>query len=442
MRDYEDLLRRVLKIIGEDRREEVEEEVERRMVEDPRLTRLGALYVVAGELGVFESLRRGVSTVALSKLVGGLGSVNIEARVIGLSRIVRRGQTTLYLRLADSTGVVDAAAWGPAVSKLETLNLGVGAGILVENAFTRERPDGSVEVLLGDQAEVSMAGAGLPPLSQFFKDLGEVFETRGAIDFRAVVLGLSEARRVNVRGEETGVRDVLLGWRGVKAELSLWRELADVLDESSVGREIYVAGAKWSPAGRITTSSRTGILLPDHGPAEPRLIKVERDLHQPNLLLGITGEGVERIYSENIRPGEVVLVKGFKYVHTGRSWVLVPGRFEPWRGEYEARPKPLSIRDLRVGMVDVYTEGELLSKSPLTRLSTRRGEIEFSSCWIRDETGSIFCKAWGGAASMLAGLEEGWRVALYLVRVLGNPWGEREIHIGEDSLAAPSSEPN
>lgn len=441
MRDYEELLRRVLRVVGEERREEVEGEVERRIAEDPRLTRLGALYVVAGELGIFENLKQSVSTVVLSKLVGGLGSVNIEARIIGLSKTSRRGETMIYLRLADSTGVVDAAAWGSAAEQIETLRIGVGGAILVRNAFTKERPDGSVEVLFGDQAEISEAGPGLPPLEQFFTDLLDVFEARGTFDFRAVVLGLSDERRVSVRGEEAGVRSALLGWGGVKAEMSLWREQAGTLDESSVGREVYVSGAKWSSTGVITTSSRTSIYLPEGKSMEPRLIRIEQALLRPNTLLGVTEDGVERVYSQSLVPGQLLRVKSFKYVQVGRSWAMAPLDFELSEGGAELRPRPLSIRDLKVGMVDVYVEGEVVSKSPSTKISTRRGELDFSSCWVKDETGSIYCKAWSAASSMLEGVDEGSRVSLFLVRVLENPWGEKEIHIGEDSLVAPSRGP-
>jgi hypothetical protein len=73
MRDYEELLTKVLRIVGEERRSEIEEEVERRISEDPRLTRLGALYMVAGELGLFGESSRGPPVVPLGKLVGGLG---------------------------------------------------------------------------------------------------------------------------------------------------------------------------------------------------------------------------------------------------------------------------------------------------------------------------------------------------------------------------------
>jgi hypothetical protein len=440
MSDYEALLRRVLSLVGEDKREEIEVEVERRVSEDPRLTRLGALYIVAGELGLFEGLRQGSSTVALSKLVGGLGSVNIEARVIGVSR-PRREPPVVYLRLGDDSGVVDAVAWGDAVSRLEAANVAIGKSILVRGAYTRERPDGAVEVHLGEHAEISEAGPGLPPLEHFFAELPEVFEARGTVDFKAVILGFSEARSVSVKGEAVGVRDLLIGWRGVKAELSLWRDHVGLLDESSIGKIAYVAGAKWSPGGTLSTTSRSSIFIPPLPPQEPVLLKIERRLPQQGMLLGITQDGVERVYSEDISPGQLISVREMRYTRVGKGWAIIPLEYEPAHVEAEPRPKIQAIGDLRAGMVDASVQGEVFSKSPTTRMKTKKGETDFSSFWLKDMSGSIFCKAWGEAVKMLEEVREGEQVVLHFVRVVKNPWGEREVYIGEESLVAPSDEP-
>ncbi|GBC71746.1 hypothetical protein HRbin02_01534 [Candidatus Calditenuaceae archaeon HR02] len=439
MSDYEALLRRVLSLVGEDRREEIEVEVERRVAEDPRLTRLGALYIVAGELGVFEGIKQGSSTVALSKLVGGLGSVNIEARVIGVSR-PRREPPIVYLRLGDDSGVVDAIAWGDAIRRLEATGVAIGKSILVKGAYTRERPDGTVEVHLGEHAEISEARPGLPPLEHFFAELPDVFEARGAVDFKAVILGFAEARSVSVKGEDVGVRDLLVGWRGIKAELSLWREHLGLLGESDIGKTVYVAGAKWSPGGTLSTTSRSSIHIPTLPAQEPILIKIDRRLPQQGMLLGITQYGVDRVYSESIRPGQLISVKKMHYRRVGKGWAIIPLEYELAEAEAEPRPRIQSIGDLRVGMVDASVKGEVFSKSPATRLKTKRGETDFSSFWLRDASGSIFCKAWGGAVKMLEEVREGELVALHFVRIVRNPWGEREVYIGEESLVAPSGE--
>lgn len=440
MSDYEALLRRVLSLVGEERREEIEVEVERRVAEDPRLTRLGALYIVAGELGLFEGLKQGSSTVALSKLVGGLGSVNIEARVIGLSK-PRREPPVVYLRLGDDSGVVDAVAWGDAIGRLESVGVAIGKSILVKGAYTRERPDGAVEVHLGEHAEISEAGPGLPSLERFFVELPEVFEVRGAVDFKAVILGFAEARSVSVKGEDVGVRDLLVGWRGVKAELSLWREHIGMISESDIGKIAYVAGAKWSPRGTLSTTSRSSILIQQPLEQEPILIKIDRRLPQQGMLLGITRDGVERVYSESIKPGQLISVKKMHYRRVGKGWAVIPLEYELAEAEAEPRPSLQSIGDLRVGMINASVKGEVVSKSPATRLITKKGETDFSSFWLRDASGSIFCKAWGEAVKMLEEVGEGDRVALLFVRVVRNPWGEREIYIGEESLVAPSGEP-
>jgi len=436
MREYEELLRRLLRVIGEERRGEVEDEVERRIAEDPRLTRLGALYIVAGELGFFEKAERSPSIVPLAKLVGGLASVNIEARVLGVWK-PRRGPRRAYLRLGDSSGLVDAVAWGGAVSRLEEHGIEAGGCIYVRGAYTRERADGSVVVHMGDYAEFSPASGDLPPFESFFRDLPAVFAARGDIDFKAALMGLSGTRRVQARGAEAYVRDVLLGWRGVKAELTLWGEHSELLDEDAAGRVVYVAGARWR-ASTIAATSRTCITLSEDESAQaPLVLRVERELGGRGLLLASSDEGFVRVYSRELEPGQGIKVKRLRYVKLDRAWVLIPHEYELVESMQEAKPNLPLVRDLMPGMVDVCVEGEVSSLSPATRVETRKGEVDFLSFWLRDGSGGIYCKAWGGVVKQLEEVSEGDHIALLFVRVVRNPWGERELYVGEDSVVLP-----
>jgi len=262
MQDYEELLRRVLRIVGDERRAEIEEEVEKRIAEDPRLTRLGALYIVASDMGVFNEARQAPPVVPLGKLVGGLGSVNVEARVIGLSTL-RKGRA-IYLRMGDSTGKVFATAWGKAAEKLTELGVKVGSTILVKNAYTREKPDGSVELHIGEQAELEIGGHGPPALESFFSEMTAIIGSGGVLDFKAYIMGYSNLRTARVKEEESAVREILLGWDGVLVEMDLWRELAESFSPLIVGARGLVAGARWS-SDKITSSARTSIHIPGGG---------------------------------------------------------------------------------------------------------------------------------------------------------------------------------
>ncbi len=429
MQDYEELLRRVLRIVGDERRAEIEEEVGRRMAEDPRLTRLGALYIVASDLGVFSETRQSPPVVPLGKLVGGLSSVNVEARVIGLSP-PRKGRA-IYLRLGDSTGKVFATAWGKAAEMLTELGVKVGSAILVKNAYTREKSDGSVELHIGEQAELEIGGHGPPALESFFSEMTAMIGSGGVLDFKAYILGYSNLRTARVKGEESAVREILLGWDGVLVEMDLWRELAESFSPLIVGAKGLVAGARWS-SDKITSSARTSIHIPGDGERLSfPLLYVSRQL-SPEDSLASCGSWVFRVPSKNLKIGRSYRVEAFHFEKRGRAWIMVPDEYSEAEGAVSG-PTPRRIVDLAPGMTEVYLEGEVASKSPRTSVETRRGEVGLLSFWLRDETGAIFCKAWGRAALEADRIAEGDRVAIAFAQVTKNPWGERELSLSESS---------
>lgn len=436
MRDYEELLTKVLRIVGEERRSEIEEEVERRISEDPRLTRLGALYMVAGELGLFGESSRGPPLVPLGKLVGGLGSVNIEARVMGLS--VLSGRQATSLRLGDSSGKVFATAWGRASEMLTKLRVRVGSTLQVMNAYTREKPDGSVELHMGEHAEIGEGGQGLPPLESLFSDMDAVIGAGGPLDFRAYLLGYTDKRLARVGGEESIVREILLGWDGVMVEMDLWREQAESINALTIGAELLVAGARWS-RDKFTSSSRTSLNFREGaGRIVFPPISISRQLSSEEAL-GLCGGWVVRVASKGLRPGGTYHVDAFHFEKRGRAWVMVPDEYREAEDVVE-RPRLRRIGWLAAGMLEVSVEGELASKSPITRIATRRGEAELLSFWLKDETGAIFCKAWGRAAAELDRHAEGERIAILFAQVSRNPWGEKELSVSESSYILPPVE--
>jgi hypothetical protein len=75
--NFEALIERIRQRFGEEAVRRVLEGVEEAVRRDPKLTRFGALLVVAGELGYLRSEGDARSSLRIGELVGGLRSVAV-----------------------------------------------------------------------------------------------------------------------------------------------------------------------------------------------------------------------------------------------------------------------------------------------------------------------------------------------------------------------------
>ncbi len=150
----EEIIRRILS-----EREDLTREQLERLVEDKRakygkvLTREGALYLIASELGVpFLDSHNTFDAVKIGDLIPGLRKIStsgVVKRVGALTEFAKRDGSKgrrLWVLLSDESGEVNVILWNEAASK--ALNQGLGSGSLIKlrGVSTKRGLSGKVEV--------------------------------------------------------------------------------------------------------------------------------------------------------------------------------------------------------------------------------------------------------------------------------------------------------
>ncbi|MCS7142754.1 MAG: hypothetical protein NZ920_03020 [Aigarchaeota archaeon] len=438
--NYDELLKRIAERIGHDRIPEIEERVNRLVSEDPRLSRLGALYLVIEELGGLERTARDRYFLPISKVVGGLRDVNVRGRVIGVKTFTDDGEPVrAYLRLGDNTGVINCAVWGSLAKSINERGVTVGVCVQISNAYSRERLDGNVELHLNENAGIDVIeGHEIPPLGDFFRPLDEVVKTRGDVDFKAVLLAVSDVRSVGSEGE-LKVMDVLLGYGKFSSSMTVWRE--SVLDFSDLrrGDVLYVAGAKCDH-GFLSTISRTHVYRVDERDTRvtpPTLLildRVELEDLGPATYIASDSSTIRLVTLEDgspLEPGVLIDIRSEEYLHYKGRWVMRVKEYAI-RGDVDATTwfdGHVTLGELRDGMNDVVVDGILESKIPLSVMRTRRGYVDTVTGWLRSGNERIFCLFWGNHARIIDGIPNGTPIRLRWVQARANRYGELEVHV-------------
>ena len=164
MYDFDTLIGELLQQKPELSRDEVLRRIEekKRTVGAGYLTDQGALFLVAGELGV--SLRKEdlASDLSIKDLYIGANDVTVVARVLAVYPVAtynrKDGGTGRYQRLAlfDGKNSVRLTVWEEGLEQLEKLGLQVDAPVRVANAYVKQGLDGKATLNLGKRGKIQL----------------------------------------------------------------------------------------------------------------------------------------------------------------------------------------------------------------------------------------------------------------------------------------------
>lgn len=184
MYDFESLVKELLQSRPELTREVVQRRIEekKQTVGAGYLTDQGALFLVAGELGV--SLRKddASSDLSLKDLYIGANDVTTVARVLAVYPVStfnkKAGGTGKYRRLVlfDEKDSVRLTVWEEGLEQLENLGLAVDTPVRVANAYVKQGLDGKPNLNLGKRGRVEVlpesdVAAKLPQISSCVQPL-------------------------------------------------------------------------------------------------------------------------------------------------------------------------------------------------------------------------------------------------------------------------------
>ncbi|MEK6907595.1 MAG: hypothetical protein AABW45_03635 [Nanoarchaeota archaeon] len=125
------------------------------------ISKEGAAYIVANELGVkvFEDF--GKKTLKINQLISGIGSLNIVGRVVDVydvrefNTIKRKGKVASIL-IGDETGTCRAVLWDTNhIKEVENGNIVKDKVIKIKNAYVKEN-NGFKEIHLGNRASIDL----------------------------------------------------------------------------------------------------------------------------------------------------------------------------------------------------------------------------------------------------------------------------------------------
>ncbi|MEM0329203.1 MAG: OB-fold nucleic acid binding domain-containing protein [Nitrososphaerota archaeon] len=462
LREYSRLLERVLARFPELSREELEAMVEAKLRESRLLNRVGALLLVAEELGAFregKDVGEIKSYARIGSLVPGLRDVSVRGIVYALSGPVEAGgHKLLRLKMGDETGSVNLIIWDDKVDEVDALGLRLGDQIAVLHGYTRERVEtGKPELHVGSGGAVAKLSEGARDPRSFYLDLGEALEAGdGVYDVRAIVLDVGEERQVSTRYGEASIREIRLIGESGETRLTIWRDRVTEFRDIKVGERIYLTDVRLE-GGRAALTPRSILAIRESPSEETLRIIEERRVHELILraldvverragVIAIATDGRDVIRVQpcppEVKPGDHLLIKdAVKEIRRGRIRLLCGEegvqRIEPAQ-PIEPPNRLIKLSDILskrdAELLDVIVEGILYTKTQPFKVRTRFGEVEKVGFWLKDGDAAVQGSAWRGKAMEIAAIEEGTKIRLKWVSIRTNIFNEPEIQLDEDSI--------
>ncbi len=255
----EELIQRYIEAILEKKRDMSREELIRRIEEKKKHARVSeayrevwAVFSVANELGIRLEEVSLEKEIKIGSIVSGLTSVSTRGRVIAIlepKEVESADGRILITRaiIGDSSGWGYLYLWREKANLLRELGINVGDVVRVVRAYSKEGRLGTIEIHLGNAGSMSKIedSPDIPAREAFFKKLGELSHDDNVVNVKAVIAGVSEAKKFSdpIRGEGT-VRRIVLADGDLRMPLTLWHEHSTKVTEKDVFSTVLVAGAR------------------------------------------------------------------------------------------------------------------------------------------------------------------------------------------------------
>ena len=219
-----------------------------------------------------EAVKLSIKFLEIGKIKPNMKNVNILARITHVGKVrtfKRRGggeNQVLTLLVKDETGKIRVNLWGDKAKTAEGAK--PGDTILVEGGYIRER-FGRISVNVGEDGNIMLnppipEAEQLPPHKEHLKKVVEIKMGDGPLTVDGIVSTPPIIREVVTgKGEKVKVASFTLKDETGEIGVSLWRELAELMDKIKVGDRIRVKNvyAKTGFADRLelTSSALTSI---------------------------------------------------------------------------------------------------------------------------------------------------------------------------------------
>jgi len=436
MYDFDVLIGELLQQKPELSRDEVLRRIEdkKRTVGAGYLTDQGALFLVAGELGVSLRKEDASSDLSIKDLYIGANDVTVVARVLAVYPVAtynkKDGGTGRYQRLAlfDGKSSMRLTVWEEGLEQLEKLGLYVDAPVRVANAYVKQGLDGKATLNLGKRGKIQVLVdekiiSKLPSISTVVQKLPTLTKEEQFVALDCVVSSESRFSEF-VRSDGSGgslfqfgaVRDGgketrIVVWspsakpelrRGQKVRITNVRvkrsNSGDFEVHGDAGSTIALGPAVEKSIFRVaaTSSSQSAkIILGVGRDRKVKFIELGKGVKEPsqNDVIGVVPDEMagERIYCTN--PDSVQMV----------AFDSIPG----------LDALGTKLNEVKVEDAQIMTEVIALSHGSVDDVRLRDGTtVKKGELVVGDDTGEIKLVAWRDLSGRVSGIQPGERLRL------------------------------
>jgi len=436
MYDFETLVGELLQSKPELSRDEVLRRVEdkKRTVGAGYLTDQGALFLVAGELGV--SLRKddASSDLSIRDLYIGANDVTVVARVLAVYPVAtfdkKDGGKGKYQRLVlfDGRNSVKLMVWEEGLEQVEKLGLEVDKAVRVADAYVKQGLDGKPNLNLGRRGKLELLSdqkvlAKLPPISTVIQKLPNLTKEEQFIAVEGAVT--TEPRYSEfVRSDGSGGSLFQFGVArdgGKDIRVVIWNPTAR--PELKLGQRVRITNvrARRSNNGNFEIHGDAGSTILPVVPAERSELRVAAtsSSQSAKMVLGIgkdkkvkfieIGKGVEEPAQNDVVDAVPDEVRDDRfYCKSEGSLRMVEGVSFPGLGELATKLQEVKEEDSQI-MVEVIA----LSHGSVDDVRLRDGTtVKKGELVVGDDTGEIKLVAWRDLAGRVSGIQPGERLRL------------------------------
>jgi replication factor A1 len=436
MYDFETLLEELLRSRPELNREEVLRRVEekKRTVGAGYLTDQGALFLVAGELGV--SLRKNdpSSDMTIKDLYIGANDVTVVARILAAYPVStfdkKDGGKGKYRRLAlfDGKDSVRLTVWEEALGQLEKLGLEVDSVVRVSNAYVKQGLDGKPNLNLGRRGRMEAltdekVAAKLPSISTVAQKIPSQMKEEPFVALDCVVS--SEPRYSEfVRSDGSGGSLFQFGAAqpgGKETRVVIWSPV--LKPELKVGQRVRITNVRGrrSNDGGFEVHGDAGTTIVVGPPIERSEMRVAAtSTNQTTKYVLCVGRDkrvkfvelekgvVEPIQDDVVGVAPDETREGKLICRSRNSLQLVKDESFPSLGDLATKTQEVKGEDVQI-MVEVIA----LSHGSVDDVALRDGStVKKGELVIGDDTGEIKLVAWRDLAVRVSGIQPGERLRI------------------------------
>ena len=435
MYDFEALLEELLQRRSELTREEVLRRVEdkKKTVGAGYLTDQGALFLVAGEMGISLRKDNASSDLAIKDIYIGANDVTVAARILAVypesTYNKKDGGTGKYRRLVlfDGRDSVRLTVWEEGLEQVAKLGLKVDSPVRVANAYVKEGLDGRPNLNLGRRGRIGLLAdekvvAKLPSVATLTQTLPALTKEEQFLAVEGVVS--SEPRYnefVRSDGSEGSLFQFGLAREGGKeTRVVIWSPVAR--PQLRRGQKIRITNARSrrSNTGEFELHGDAGSTIVFDVPVKSELrVAATSSSQAAKLILGVgkdrrvrfieVGNGAKEPSQGDlvgVVPDEVT--EGRMYCRTADSIQIMGEGSFPALDELTTKLREAKEEDAQI-MVEVIalSHGSVEDVRLKDGTAVKKGELV-----VGDDTGDIKLVAWRDLSGKVSGVQPGQRLRL------------------------------